>query len=206
MEPDRADHWNDAYAGKGEQGVSWFERDPEFSIELIEKLAGGAKVSVIDIGGGASRLVDAGLARGWSMAVLDISREALDIAGKRLGKQAEQVEWITADVTQWRPGRSYDIWHDRAAFHFLTEAEDRAAYVSNMRAALKPGGHAIIATFAADGPQRCSGLPVRRYDPAELAETVGAGFRPVAAHRKVHTTPWGSMQAFQFSLFERMAP
>ncbi|WP_315928697.1 class I SAM-dependent methyltransferase [Mesorhizobium sp. SP-1A] len=206
MEPDRADHWNGAYADKGEQGVSWFEQRPESSIELIEELAGDAKVSVIDIGGGASRLVDAGLARGWSMAVLDISRKALDIARKRLGKQAEKVEWITADVTQWRPGRSYDVWHDRAAFHFLTEAEDRAAYIANMRAALKPGGHAIIATFAADGPQRCSGLPVRRYDPAELAETVGAGFRPVAAHKKVHTTPWGSTQAFQFSLFERVAP
>lgn len=200
----RADHWNAAYEAKGESGVSWFEAVPEISLALIEKYGHGTETRLIDIGGGASRLVDALVARGWtSLSVLDISQAAIDAAKTRLGDAAARVEWIVDDVTRWTPRRNYDIWHDRAAFHFLTLPEDRAAYAEGMRAALKPGGHAIIATFAADGPERCSGLPVVRYAPPELAAAVGAPFALVDSEHHIHMTPWGAAQAFQFSVLRR---
>jgi SAM-dependent methyltransferase len=201
MPADLATHWDNAYASKGEEGVSWFEKSPDFSLGLIKALSAGRDVSVIDIGGGASRLVDLGLREGWSFAVLDVSENALETARKRLDVRADAVEWIVADVTKWEPSRTFDVWHDRAAFHFLTDPGDRAAYVERLRQALKPGGHAIIATFAPDGPERCSGLPIVRYDGLQLAETVGDAFRLVAEHRKMHRTPWGSEQSFQFSVF-----
>ena len=167
MSSERAEHWNAAYQAKGEAGVSWFEATPEVSLALIGKFGRGPETNLIDIGGGASRLVDALIARGWtSLSVLDLSQAAIDAAKARLGDAAQRVEWIVDDVTRWQPRRTYDIWHDRAAFHFLTAPEDRAAYAERLRMALKPGGHAIIATFASDGPERCSGLPVMRYAPA----------------------------------------
>ncbi|KQZ97786.1 SAM-dependent methyltransferase [Mesorhizobium sp. Root157] len=201
---ERERHWNSAYLAKGETGVSWFEETPELSLELIAQTGAGRTSSLIDIGGGASRLVDALLLEGWkSVAVLDISQAAIETAQARLGKSAAQVDWIVSDVTRWMPVRSYDVWHDRAAFHFLTEPADREAYIDKLRSALAPGGHAIIATFAPDGPERCSGLSVMRYDPQALAETIGAAFEPVGSRRHVHTTPWGSRQAFQFSVLRR---
>jgi SAM-dependent methyltransferase len=201
MPSDLSIHWDNAYASKGEKGVSWFEESPDFSFGLIKALGGGGAVSVVDIGGGASRLVDLGLGEGWSFAVLDVSENALETARKRLGTRADAVEWIVADVTKWEPRKTFDVWHDRAAFHFLTDSQDRATYVEQLRRALKPGGHAVIATFAQDGPERCSGLPVVRYDGARLAAAVGDGFRLVAEHRKIHRTPWDSEQSFQFSVF-----
>ncbi|WP_448952706.1 class I SAM-dependent methyltransferase [Labrys neptuniae] len=201
MTSELAQHWDNAYASKGDRGVSWFEESPDFSLELIERLAAKPPFAVIDIGGGASRLVDAGLARGWRMAVLDLSPEALETA--RLGPRAGEVEWHAADIRTWRPAHPYDLWHDRAALHFLVEAKHREAYVERLRAALKPGGHAVIATFAPDGPERCSGLPVRRYDAALLGNTLGPSFRLISEHRRLHTTPWGSAQSFQFSVFRR---
>jgi trans-aconitate methyltransferase len=160
--------------------------------------------SIIDIGGGASRLVDALVDAGWqSVAVLDVADVALAAAKARLGSAAGQVQWIVADVTQWAPDRTFDIWHDRAAFHFLVDPADRAAYVERLRSAVKPGGHAIIATFAPDGPERCSGLTVQRYDAASLAATVGAPFELVRARQHTHSTPWGSVQSFQYSLLRR---
>ncbi len=129
---------------------------------------------------------------------------AATTARARLGDAARLVEWIIADVTKWRPARQYDIWHDRAAFHFLTAPEDRSAYVERLLAAVKPGGHAIIATFAPDGPERCSGLPVMRYDAASLADAVGPSFALTAERRHLHTTPWGSAQAFQFAVLRRL--
>jgi len=204
MTSERAEHWNAAYEAKGETGVSWFEAMPEASLALIEKFGHGIETSVIDIGGGASRLVDALIAKGWtSLSVLDVSQAAIDAAKARLGDAAERVDWIVDDITRWRPARVYDIWHDRAAFHFLTAPEEREAYAERLRAALAPGAHAIIATFASDGPERCSGLPVVRYAPAELAATIGAPFVLVHSEHHVHTTPWGSAQAFQFSVLRR---
>ncbi len=203
-EPGRSDHWQNVYVSKGENQVSWFQETPAISLELIE-LAGAMPGSgIIDIGGGASRLADCLVSRGYQdVTVLDLSAAALASARSRMGDSASRVTWIAADVTVWEPSRSYDIWHDRAAFHFLTEPLDQAAYVDRLRRALRASGHAIIGTFAPDGPERCSGLPVSRYDAARLAATLGSGFELVDTRRHDHVTPWGATQTFQFSTFRR---
>jgi trans-aconitate methyltransferase len=196
----RQAHWETVYTTKGEDEVSWFQENASLSLELMDALAISNRAAVVDIGGGASRLVDGLVAKGFDrVTVLDLSEGALATARTRLGEDAAKVEWIAADVTLWEPGQIYDLWHDRAAFHFLTEAADRAAYVDRLRRALRPGGHAIIATFAPDGPERCSGLPVMRYDSRNLLATLGPGFDLVADRRQEHTTPWGAVQRFQFS-------
>ena len=201
----RRAHWDKAYQSKGEAGVSWFEDAPAVSLDLIRRHVTIATASLIDIGGGASRLVDALLDEGMkSVTVLDLSPAALDAARARLGLRADAAHWVAADVTAWRPDRTYDIWHDRAAFHFLTDPDDRAAYIERLTAAVAPGGYAVIATFAPDGPERCSGLPVVRYDPAALAEVIGPSFRLVEHVKHQHTTPWNSTQAFQFSVLQRV--
>lgn len=201
----RQGHWESVYASKGENQVSWFQETPAISLELIG-LAGAVPGSgIIDIGGGASRLVDCLVSRGYEdVTVLDLSAAALAAARSRLGEIAGRATWIAADVTRWEPSRSYDVWHDRAAFHFLTEHADQAAYVVRLRRALRPGGHAIIGTFAPDGPERCSGLLVSRYDSASLAATLGRGFELIDARRHEHVTPWGATQKFQFSTFRRL--
>ena len=201
--PDRQQHWDSIYATKAEDQVSWFQAEPAISVDLI-RVAGGIESSaVVDIGGGASRLVDVLLAAGYhDLTVLDLAAPALDQVKTRLGNAAAQVSWIVADVTTWDPPRHYDIWHDRAAFHFLTAVKDREAYVRTLRRAVRPGGHAIIATFAMDGPERCSGLPIVRYDPEELAATLGHDFRLIETRRHAHMTPFGTSQSFQFSLFK----
>ncbi len=203
-ESSRQAHWNDVYAKKGENEVSWFQDSPTPSLELIAQVGATQASSIIDVGGGASRLVDHLLDRGLNgLTVLDLSAAALQAAKTRLGSQADKVQWIAADITIWQPQMTYDIWHDRAAFHFLTEEQDRAAYISRLERAVKIGGHAIIATFALDGPEKCSGLPVMRYDPQSLAQTLGTAFEAVDARRHVHATPWKSDQSFQFSVFRR---
>jgi SAM-dependent methyltransferase len=202
----RHDHWEKVYAGKAENEVSWFQESPAPSLELIERAGANRNSAIVDIGGGASRLVDALIDRGFSaLTVLDLSEAALAKAKARLGERAAQVQWIASDVTTWQPRQSFDLWHDRAAFHFLTEAADRAAYLSRLRQALRPGGHAIIATFALDGPERCSGLPVVRYDAAGLGRMLGEDFALVESRRHQHTTPWHSAQSFQFSIFRRVS-
>ena len=202
-------HWDDVYGSHAEEEVSWFTERPEPSLSLIREFA-SAPVPVADIGGGASRLADALLAEGYrDITVLDLSARAIAMAQARLGPRAGDVHWIAADVTRWQPPRPYRIWHDRAAFHFLTTATDRAAYVRIMRAALEPGGHAIISTFADDGPERCSGLPVARYAPGALADELErhapGAFEPVRAQRHEHATPGGAIQRFQVSVFRRRA-
>jgi trans-aconitate methyltransferase len=202
----RQHHWEKVYTTKGESEVSWFQETPALSLELIALVGAMRESAIIDIGGGASRLVDHLVSRGFQdLTVLDLSAAALASARSRIGSKAAQVRWITADVTLWQPQRSYDVWHDRAAFHFLTEPNDQAAYVARLRRALRVGGHAIIATFAPEGPERCSGLMVSRYDADALAATLGAGFELIDTRRHDHTTPWGSVQKFQFSTFRRSA-
>ena len=200
----RRNHWENVYATKGENQVSWFQEAPEPSLALIE-LAGAIRSSaIIDIGGGASRLADCLVSQGYEdVTVLDLSAAALASARSRIGEAADRVTWIAADVTAWEPSRTYDVWHDRAAFHFLTDPKDQMAYVERLRRALRPGGHAIIGTFAPDGPERCSGLTVSRYDAHSLAATLGSGFALIDTRRHEHTTPSGAMQKFQFSTFRR---
>ncbi len=200
----RRAHWENVYTTKSEQEVSWFQEFPSISLSLIRSTGATAHSAIVDIGGGASRLVDALVDEGFeAVAVLDVSESALSAAKGRLGQRAAKVTWIVADVTRWEPVQRYDVWHDRAAFHFLTDETDRAAYVERLRRALQPAGYAIIATFATDGPERCSGLPVVRYDAASLGKALGAGFALVETRRDDHRTPLGSTQRFQYSTFRR---
>jgi SAM-dependent methyltransferase len=203
-EANQEEHWEAVYTSKQETDVSWYQESPVPSLELIDRIAAKPDWAVIDVGGGASRLADALLERGFhNLAVLDISVSALDLAALRLGRRASEVRWIVEDVTVWEPSRRFDLWHDRAAFHFLVEPAQRAAYVARLTQALRPGGFAIIATFAKDGPDKCSGLPVRRYDPEELARELGDGFALIESRRHDHSTPWNSNQRFQFSVLQK---
>jgi SAM-dependent methyltransferase len=201
---DRGAHWENVYRTKGEREVSWFQETPSISLELIRSAGATRHSAIVDIGGGASRLVDGLVDEGFAaITVLDLSESALAAARTRLGQAAAGVTWIVADVVSWKPLQRYDIWHDRAAFHFLTDADDRTAYVERLREALQPGGHAIIATFALDGPERCSGLPVIRHDAVSLGKVLGSAFNLVETRRHDHHTPMGSTQRFQFSVFRR---
>jgi 2-polyprenyl-3-methyl-5-hydroxy-6-metoxy-1,4-benzoquinol methylase len=201
---DRQAHWENVYSTKGENEVSWFQESPAISLDLIKAAGATPDSAIVDIGGGASRLVDRLLKDGFrSVAVLDLSQAALKAARGRIGGDGDKVEWIASDVTTWTPSRRYDIWHDRAAFHFLTDADDRKAYVDRLRTALRPGGQAIIGTFALDGPEKCSGLPVQRYDAASLLRTLGPDFALAEVRTETHTTPWRSTQSFQFVRFAR---
>jgi 2-polyprenyl-3-methyl-5-hydroxy-6-metoxy-1,4-benzoquinol methylase len=199
---DRQTHWEQVYRTKSENEVSWFQTHPATSLQLVAATGADRSSAVIDVGGGASRLVDALVMEGYlSITVLDVSQAALATAKKRLGPRAQAVTWITADVTQWEPRDQYDVWHDRAAFHFLTDPDDRNAYVARLTQALRPGGQAIIGTFSLQGPERCSGLAVVRYDARSLGETLGPAFELLETRDEEHRTPWGSAQQFQFSRY-----
>lgn len=203
--PDRQAYWQTVYATKGEQQVSWSQADPQPSLRLIESAVTDRDASIIDVGGGASRLADALLKNGFhALTVLDLSEAALASARERIGVAGDAVRWVTGDVTIWQPQQAFDLWHDRAAFHFLVEQQDRTAYLDRLHCGVRPGGHAIIGTFAPDGPEKCSGLPVQRYDPATLGRTVGPAFELVAHEPHHHVTPWGAAQSFQFSVLRRM--
>ncbi|MBA4034299.1 MAG: SAM-dependent methyltransferase [Bradyrhizobium sp.] len=202
----RQSHWENVYTTKGENEVSWYQQSPAPSFELIMQAGATHASAIIDIGGGASRLVDHLVDHGFEdITVLDLSAAALEAARRRLESRADRVHWIVADATAWEPVKAYDIWHDRAAFHFLTDENDRAAYIARLARGVRAGGHAIIGTFALDGPEKCSGLPVARYDSASLTLALGSEFRLVDTRRHEHATPWGSRQMFQFSVFRREA-
>ena len=202
---DRATHWEAVYTTKAENEVSWFQENPATSLRLISDANASTDSRIIDIGGGASRLVDVLVAQGFrALAVLDISAAALEAAKTRLGAASAAVDWIVADVTSWTPAKSYDIWHDRAAFHFLTAASDRDAYIDRLKSAVAPSGQVIIGTFALDGPEKCSGLPVQRYDARSLADALGPSFALADHCTEAHRTPWGAIQHFQFSRFRRI--
>jgi 2-polyprenyl-3-methyl-5-hydroxy-6-metoxy-1,4-benzoquinol methylase len=200
----RQAHWEGVYTTKGEKEVSWYQDNPAPSLDLIALTGVSKQASIVDIGGGASRLVDQLLAQGFErLTVLDLSAAALDAAKTRLGEKAAKVRWEVADITTWESPGSYDLWHDRAAFHFLTEQTDQSAYIERVRKAVNPGGHVIIGTFALDGPERCSGLPIVRHDAASLSALLGPDFHLIDTRRHEHTTPWGAVQRFQFSTFRR---
>ena len=203
----RKDYWENVYAVKGETDVSWFQENPETSLQLIAKLPISLSDGIIDIGGGASRLVDNLIERTFTnLAVLDLSAAALDVARKRLGARAAEIDWIVADITRWKPERRYCLWHDRAAYHFLIEAADRQSYMDCLREAVEPGGFAIIGTFAPDGPERCSGLRIMRYDANIVSHDLGQDFVLIDHQRHDHMTPAGVVQKFQFSVFRREPP
>lgn len=200
----RKQHWEEVYETKLPDEVSWFQQRPELSLRMIGAMNLGKADGIIDVGGGASVLVDFLLDEGYeNLTVLDISAAALARARQRLGERAAKVKWIEADVTAFQSPAMLALWHDRAVFHFLTAAADRGAYVRTLRQALRPGGHVIIATFAADGPTRCSGLEVARYDPPGICAQLGAGFELQEEVREVHRTPWQTEQAFSYFRFVR---
>lgn len=203
-EGERARFWDGVYATKAPEQLSWRQDAPAASLDMLARAGVAPPASLIDIGGGASRLVDHLQAGGFDdVSVLDVSQEALAKARARLGEAGARVAWIVADVTRWEPARNFDVWHDRATLHFLTRDEDQRAYVERLQRALKPGGRAILATFAPDGPGTCSGLPVARHDSRSLAALLGEDFALNEERRHDHVTPWGSVQKFQFSLFTR---
>jgi SAM-dependent methyltransferase len=200
---DRREHWEQVWTSKAETETSWHQPEPRLSLDLIARY-GGRGGGVLDVGGGSSRVVDGLLAMGASrVGVLDVSAAALEGARRRLGPRAEGVEWIVADVAHYEPEHVWDIWHDRAVFHFLTDPEDRQGYVRAARQALAPGGHVVVATFAPHGPTRCSGLEVVRYAAPALTEAFGEGFDLVDSAEEVHHTPWGTEQPFVYAVLRR---
>jgi SAM-dependent methyltransferase len=198
------DHWDDVYARKAPGEVSWYRPSLDRSLRFIDDLGLPRDAPLIDVGGGASTLADDLLARGYTdVTVLDVSAKALGVAADRIGVRAADIEWIAADVTEVAlPPAAYALWHDRAVFHFLVDDELRRRYVATCRAAVRPGGHILVATFGLDGPERCSGLPVRRYDAGQLHAALGTDLRLVAEATESHVTPWGATQQFCYALFE----
>ena len=195
-------HWDEIYTSKNDAELSWTQAEPATSLALIAEACSAD--SVIDVGGGTSLLAERLLDRGYVVTVLDISQAAIDRARLRLGTRATEVDWIVADVTAGPDLGTFDVWHDRAVFHFLTTSEDRAAYVALLAQSVPVGGHAVIATFALDGPVKCSGLEVRRYDGGALAKELGPQFRLLKSIPELHRTPWNAPQSFQYSLFKRV--
>ncbi len=197
---DAEEHWERVYQTKPVTGVSWFQEHAIRSLEIIRSIGASADSRIIDVGGGASTLVDDLLHSGFqNLQVLDLSASALDVARARLGAKSQQVQWTVGDICQVDlPAQAFDIWHDRAVFHFLTNPSDRNAYVRQVMRAVKPGGHVIVATFAPDGPEQCSGLPVARYAPDELHGEFGPAFELLEHASEAHTTPWGTLQHFVY--------
>lgn len=200
-------HWEKVYETKPADAVSWFQPHAESSLDFIHATGVGKDAAIIDVGGGASTLVDDLAAEGYSdLTVLDLSAAALEAARKRLGEGEHKVRWIEADITEVDlPDGRYDVWHDRAVFHFLTAPEEREAYVRTVFRSVKPGGHVIVATFAEDGPEKCSGLPVMRYRPDELHDQFGEAFTLLQHRKEAHHTPSGSVQQFVYCYCRRVS-
>lgn len=198
-------HWENVYTTKATDEVSWFQEHAETSLRLIQTHCPEKSASIIDVGGGASTLIDGLLSMGYStLSVLDLSKAALDAAKKRISSAAQTVNWIEADITTINlPKNEFDIWHDRAVFHFLTEQDDRLAYVKNVLHSVKPKGQIIISTFAEDGPTKCSGLPVMRYSAEGLQKEFGDSFLLKNQFNEIHNTPFGTSQKFLYCHFEK---
>lgn len=200
----RKDHWEKVYTEKDENQVSWFQEKPVVSLEWIQELQPEPDSRVLDVGGGDSRLVDHLLSAGYrDITVLDISSRALDRSKSRLGTKGEAIHWMEADAVNITMEAPVDLWHDRAAFHFLTEEADIRSYVRGMKKGIKPGGHAIIATFSKAGPTRCSGIPVQQYAPGDLEALLAPEFELLRSRTMDHETPSGNSQNFLFTAFRR---
>lgn len=203
----KEEHWNSVYANRTEKALTWFEPDAAYSTDLIRSHVAPGD-AIVDVGGGASRLVDGLLDGGLGpVTVLDLASTALDVSKQRLGDRAKQVKWVVGDVTAWSPDQTYKVWHDRAVFHFLQDHAAQLAYCNVLSEAVAPGGIAIIMTFAEDGPEACSNLPVQRYSSTSLAATIETNapgqFEVIEAENFVHITPKGNAQKFQTTVFLR---
>jgi SAM-dependent methyltransferase len=198
-------HWEGVYLQKSASEVSWYQPHLTQSLELIAEAKVPPTAAIVDVGGGASTLVDDLLARGFTnITIIDLAAAALAQSRERLGDRARGVRWLEGDATsELLSPRSVDLWHDRAVFHFLTEEPRRRAYAEQLERCVRPGGFVLMSTFAPDGPERCSGLPVARYSPDELVAALGPGFEKVAEAREQHTSPWGSGQSFSYALCRR---
>jgi ubiquinone/menaquinone biosynthesis C-methylase UbiE len=205
MPQDRRGHWDEVYALKPADKVSWFQSEPVRSLAMIATAGIGPDDPIVDVGGGASLLVDRLLDRGFRhVTVLDIAQNGLAVAQARLGARQSQVTWLVQDVTRWQPPlQSVALWHDRAVFHFLVDPEDRRRYLEALDRALRPGGFVIIASFALTGPEKCSGLPVQRYSAETLQAALGPGYRRLDLQTERHATPAGGSQDFLWCLFGR---
>lgn len=201
----KENHWRQVHDSKAEDQISWFQSKPETSLRLIQNAGLSTTARLIDVGGGASRLVDNLLDLGYSqLAVLDITEGGMAKAKDRLGARAEEVQWIVSDVTQLQSDTQWDLWHDRAVFHFLVDADDRTRYRRVLESAVVPGGLVVIGTFGPDGPEKCSGLPVRRYSTEALAAELGSAFVIRESVIEDHRTPSGANQQFIYARFERV--
>jgi len=203
---DHKEHWDGIYSERPPEEVAWYQAHPERSLEVIEALARDCTTAIIDIGGGSSRLVDYLISAGYTdITVLDVASRSLANARNRLGALASGVTWTVADVRTFAPARRYGIWHDRAVFHFLCEPDEREAYVATLSKAVPPGGYVAVATFAADGPEQCSGLPVRRYSSTLLTEALATACSPLGFEHEIHITPAGAEQHFLYGHFRRFS-
>ena len=203
-EPESRTHWDGVYTQRALDKVSWYEATPARSLEWIAATGVAPEAALIDVGGGASTLVDELLARGHTdITVLDVSGEVLSLVAERLGERRRFVELIAQDVTTFRPARTYSLWHDRAVFHFMTDEPRRRGYLEALLAGTDPGSHVILSTFGPEGPSRCSGLPTARYDAEGLATVLGRSFRLMRSALEVHTTPGGATQQFLHTHFIR---
>jgi SAM-dependent methyltransferase len=197
------EHWNQLYRTKATDDVSWYQRRPDLSLALIVACGVSKEAGIIDVGGGASTLVDFLLDDGYTrLAVLDLSGVALSHSRSRLAARAEAVQWFEADVTSFTPPHRFALWHDRAVFHFLTAADDRRGYVATLRRTLQPGGAVVVSTFALDGPPKCSGLDVMRYDEESILAELGSEFQLREVRHETHVTPWQSEQRFIYFRFQ----
>jgi SAM-dependent methyltransferase len=201
---DKKTHWENIYQDKSPLDVSWYQKEPSLSLELIRSTHVGSDEPIIDVGGGASVLVDYLCKEGFTnLAVLDISGKALFCAKKRLGNLAQNIEWYESDITQFHAPHQFSLWHDRAVFHFLTDKPDRKNYVKALKHALRPGGHLIIAAFAIGGPKQCSGIDIVQYDAEKLTAELGDDFELIEVRNEVHITPSNKEQKFTYFRFTK---
>ncbi len=204
---DEKGHWEQVYKTKPSTGVSWYRPHLDYSLRLIQQVAPDPSSNIIDVGAGSSTLVDDLLSRGYSrLTLLDLSASALAISRARLGAAADGLKWIASGISEAvLPSHQYDVWHDRAVFHFLVDESQRRAYLEQLRYALKPHGYLVLGTFGANGPEKCSGLPVRRYSLEAMQGALGADFRLTDSATESHATPAGGTQQFQYGVFQRSA-